>query len=558
MEELAKQENALLEVRHLMLPPEDRPPPKLRQLPPPEDRPPSPPGLGGPKPPGQPPQTGGYKQLKEQERIRLNLPRQPDRVKRAGMHLGKPPIFGGIILSGEVKNAPEITNACFVVAKDKVRIVVKIKGEKEEFEFTDLTMTELWCAYQFLHPGKELRDIGAEKGEVGLVGKTGNVSGDGRIGWKFGIHPAIADTPLARESMRLDMVLAANPFLAQYLQFTTYQWYGEAADIEAKDGRIFVAPASGPQQVLMRVRLWGYTKSAAWYWKIKPEDRDRVCLKRIEQCFVEQAKRKNFDNFAAYDLWRWRLKFDRFAEEAEREVREAVEWTIPLKWYQSAATRKEVLHLRIEQTLRKKVQASDIPTEASAVFFAADEATRKSERSSTKTLELFDQLTTARRLSRSYQCELYRELLQGMALREMVTLKVRQEGKQQPKPEWLANAPNEEAAERQEIALRYAEKKKDAGLNESTMLAVLEHWVGAREQVDTEIFEEGPIKGDTTSAVEELFDRFDALRRFAHFARVVAVLSWLERDEKLPDLPADVKPVKINVPAELLMKDVMP
>jgi hypothetical protein len=80
-------------------------------------------------------------------------------------------------------------------------------------DYTDIIPVQLEAAYNLLQPTSVIT-AGYKKGAIraddpGLVGMYKN-NGDS---WQFGIHPAIADTPLAQDAMRLDMFLAAGAAL---------------------------------------------------------------------------------------------------------------------------------------------------------------------------------------------------------------------------------------------------------------------------------------------------------------------------------------------------------
>jgi hypothetical protein len=132
-------------------------------------------------------------------------------------------------------------------------------------DYADLTSTELWAAYHFVHPL-----------QVKVSGETWSIPGNsaGLVGiydnqetyWEFAIHPAIANTSLARDAMRVDMMISAlaggmsaptglEDVSWTALSFESYQWYDAPARITVALGRIDLTPETGPPECLMRVRL---------------------------------------------------------------------------------------------------------------------------------------------------------------------------------------------------------------------------------------------------------------------------------------------------------------
>ena len=206
--------------------------------------------FGGPLP--AKPSTGGYqsKFTTEQKGVRLDL-----KKTKIQNRLQITPFRGrgGVILGNEPLKFPEKpTNPKFLRSDDTIKIQVTLNGK--QFEYADLTSTEVWCAYHFLKPTKELIDNGADPHDPGVCGITGRISG----GWKFKVHPALADTLLAREAMRLDMVAASDDLRLPPVPptFLTYRWYDSPAEITAKDGKIHVGPAREPFSTILRLQLW--------------------------------------------------------------------------------------------------------------------------------------------------------------------------------------------------------------------------------------------------------------------------------------------------------------
>jgi tetratricopeptide (TPR) repeat protein len=61
---------------------------------------------------------------------------------------------------------------------------------------------------------------------------------------------------------------------------------------------------------------------------------------------------------------------------------------------------------------------------------------------------------------------------------------------------------------------------------------------------------------DTIPFVIELYKRFDAMREMDRFARVVALLNWLDAADKLPALPSSVEPRRIDQPNACFLSQV--
>jgi hypothetical protein len=171
------------------------------------------------------------------------------------------PVRGGIILgnslhpdSGRVKKAKiSVTNGVPVID-----LVVEQGTKIEECRFDEMTMSEFWAAYNFVKPCSELREqFKIDENENGLAGKSGDLENED--GWRFAIHPAVAGTIIARDSMRLDMLIAAEESWLSDLKiphFDTYQWYDDLAILSASNGLVRIKAASEPQNILLRIRLW--------------------------------------------------------------------------------------------------------------------------------------------------------------------------------------------------------------------------------------------------------------------------------------------------------------
>ena len=178
------------------------------------------------------------------------------------------PLFGGVILGNGSPTEPP-SKLEFVVesieAGDHEVSIEVLLADGRRASYADLTVGELWSAYNFVQPGRELRErypaaISNSGGLVGLEDLTAD-------GWTFAIHPAIADTVLAVPAMRVDMFLEAASrsegeefvFVSQLVtggkRTYTYQWFDTPAVFEVEGQRLVVRAHVDPKECLMRVRL---------------------------------------------------------------------------------------------------------------------------------------------------------------------------------------------------------------------------------------------------------------------------------------------------------------
>ena len=177
------------------------------------------------------------------------------------------PIFGGIILGNEAVT-PEPNRLEFVEqvtpdGEDFLTIRVTMQDGRVG-EYANFTAGELWSAYQFVQPtaGYLKNYPKAISNSAGLVGIDGKFDD----GWKFVLHPAIADTTFASAAMRVDMFLAAVggteelPKYAQDLPKPTllgrsWQWFDAPAEFMLDGERLVIEAGVEPKSCLMRVRV---------------------------------------------------------------------------------------------------------------------------------------------------------------------------------------------------------------------------------------------------------------------------------------------------------------
>jgi hypothetical protein len=178
--------------------------------------------------------------------------------------------FGGVVIGNEPNGSSiSISDLQFIPQPKPGTVSIQLTtADGKTATFGPMSNTLLWAAYNFVAPTKYLRDrypgvaIQADAG-----GLTGMISNDPMLGWSFALNPAIADTPLAKDAMRLDMAVATArepdflPPAARSLpwarigNFVTYQWYDDPASISVGEGTVTVADANTHDTCLMQLRL---------------------------------------------------------------------------------------------------------------------------------------------------------------------------------------------------------------------------------------------------------------------------------------------------------------
>jgi hypothetical protein len=300
--------------------PWDKPPPPsggLARTAPPKPLPPPPPPAAR-FDPKTPPNTGNYRDMANRNRTALRrtelFPKgpttpPPNPVQR--MRLFRPRA-GGIVLGNDFESELTVEKAEFIYERDAdeidhpaLRITVRDKaGAKVAALYRSFTPTELWVARQFIDPPADVKgNYGLGESEAALLGIERNLQSK----WTFNIHPAIANTPLARDAMRLDMLLVhpERPKAVWKLpEFSTYQWYDEQATISIVDGRILVRAKRGPAHTLLRARTWRPV-TPAW-----AQGRNTVYAfeDELDRRLAERVKVEGLDGSAAYRAHRARVE----------------------------------------------------------------------------------------------------------------------------------------------------------------------------------------------------------------------------------------------------------
>ena len=196
------------------------------------------------------------------------------------------PVWGGVVLGNEVHydgplprsmefiEAPPLFDGLTASGALVLRIVF---NDGSIAEYANVTPVELRAAYNFVQPTGSLKQAYGKdltKGSGGLVGIYDDFN-DAGVGWKFAVHPAIAGTVLARDAMRLDMLIVGATQSKESLPLplksipwkltrkpdrcNSYQWYDAEAEIVVKDGWLNAQPIGEPSACILRVRL------VSWY-----------------------------------------------------------------------------------------------------------------------------------------------------------------------------------------------------------------------------------------------------------------------------------------------------
>jgi len=268
---------------------------QLRREPPPEA------GLQiATAPPSPNPPAGGRAQVDFAKRPQLSskLPPRPNPSSGEGVKetrfeqaLGDPDVtWGGVILGNTPSGvAPRDLQ---ILENDEDEFFLRLQfPDGTSADYTDVTTDELVAAYLFVQPDQQLLSdnpglIGNAAGLVGFTGKR-EIEGGHDVAWHFALHPAIANTYLAKDGMRLDMLIATAARFSRTsanraqtfetalpdsiraipwdsLKFDTYQWFDAPAEITVRDGALQVKPISNPLDCLLRVRLVTEERYPEW------------------------------------------------------------------------------------------------------------------------------------------------------------------------------------------------------------------------------------------------------------------------------------------------------
>lgn len=500
-----------VEVGKGLLPPESGLPPSGRTVQP--NPPKSGPGLRL----DLPPNTGNFRDMtvRNQAAVRRAGPAiAPGIAPVQRMRLFRPRV-GGVIVGNTVE-APGLTvrKAELVTERNAdgneflaLRVTVRNEaGTETAALYREFTPTELWCAAQFILPPADVRaKYQLADQEAALVGIDKNIEVSERqptgtggiwqrrpIGWEFNINPAIANTPLARDAMRLDMSLV-HPFSTNLVgkipSFVTYQWYDAAARITLRAGRIRVEAADGPPEMLLRLRLW---EAVLPPWAEGQASPDR-------------------------------------AVQAEMQKR-------------LQARRSAVKEVPSRQELKDAQKARDLRLLAEFDAAAEDIAAERAGKGRSSRAELLTR--TADRLAK-YAAREGNAFADSPAARlEIGTLTLAAA---------LAAEGYSPAASRDELPVRFAAYAKKLGLDESAAYRERVWRWEIEAQLEEEL---GRFVEVDPRRLAALPGAFAPARRLDRFARAVAVLRWVQRDtQALPNLSA-LAPVRLDVRPMFLFTDV--
>jgi beta-lactamase superfamily II metal-dependent hydrolase len=232
---------------------------------------------GGP-PPRRPPSGPLYPNVGRVNDLFLRTAREVRRVPTPGRVsaprikaiLRARPVFGGVVVGNEFDDGGfKVKDASFelVTNEDGVQVprivlqVIRVNGEITHAVYVGQTITELWAACRFVDPKGTKVEGSIEEDECGLVGIQRNL-GD-QHAWTFGVHPAIANTLVAADSMRLDMTLKCPkvpdglPKLPPAWRFNNYQWHDDDLAFQVGAGEVRVISKNLKAGPVMRFRLWG-------------------------------------------------------------------------------------------------------------------------------------------------------------------------------------------------------------------------------------------------------------------------------------------------------------
>ncbi len=460
------------------------------------------------------------------------------------------PIFGGIAIGNEFvcKDGKAISAKVEYLRNEESlaypRIVVVFKpniGEQRDVVFEGFTTTELWAAYRFLNPDEGVKSqFELEAGEPGLVGIEENLRLWGAPVWSFGIHPAIANTHLAVDGMRLDMCLSHDrapgwlPPLPPRGWFENYQWYDEAAAIRIVGSDVVVSAVNGRQNSLMRFRLWGkpvpnWIESGADSTLAQLQSSVSAESRLRFKALV--AKVEGLDKTPAF-----RLALDPLTNVTNRDSLEK-----ELKKRELADTPVGQIRLLLfdaNNALLTKSKKADFDNEREWALLLADELEEITKKMKGD-IQLSD--TPAFKL---------------LVKRLRIEVEVRNQ---------LKINPSDPAAKKQmlvEIRKQLATFAKAEKLSESPEYVSIDWQLFAEGEVLSELSiflktEPSNLKYPSETYVSALLIELDAVSRFDRFAKLVSVLRWVKQEtQTLPKLGGALSPKRLNVPPAFFFRDV--
>lgn len=183
-------------------------------------------------------------------------------------------VFGGVVIGNEV-DGPCVSQArlwgeTLTLDGEEVfvpflEVVLRTEKGTRTLRYDDWTPTELWSAYHFVQPPDRWKqEYNVTEGGGGLVGILPRAGAspdeDEPDVWTFGVHPAIAGTPIARDAMMLDMMpdylqdSSVRSFLED-LSYSSYQWMDLPSVIGADHDRLRVESSDRDRKTVLGLRL---------------------------------------------------------------------------------------------------------------------------------------------------------------------------------------------------------------------------------------------------------------------------------------------------------------
>jgi beta-lactamase superfamily II metal-dependent hydrolase len=490
------------------------------------------------------------------------------------------PVFGGIIIGNDTSELSDVPLSCSFRSEYGVPVIeVNVRsrdGSRRTGRFSQMSTTDLYCAYHFVNPTDEMKArTDLPDNECGLLGLSRR-HGDT---WEFGIHPAIANTLIARDGMRVDMILArsrsaraedwvdalANLFEKQpprsltkvaELQWTNYQWFDAPAVVTVTNNSVIVRAETEPFDTLMRFRLWGKT-TPSW---LRGDDTESIllqqeCNKRLQEAAVTQK----CDTSAAFQV---AIARRTISVEMAREMQAKA---LP-KWLKDAKTISDLYKAVADESGRR----NDAKITELGLNLSPSVVIERLERSIQSSLDAeeeqdFEPAWLAKRgddderaaESREFERRLVDQagrrpdLLKSDAYR-LAILRLR------ARVALAAAISQDNVPEVDQMSFndRYAQLVKAEKLDQSSdyVVPILEAQIESRLMDELE----GYLECDSGKLVQSLLDEFDGVRRIERFAKTVAILNWLKRDKKLPaTLPKEIVPLHVNVPPSLSIGGVL-
>jgi hypothetical protein len=413
------------------------------------------------------------------------------------------PDFGGVVVGNKTSDrSSRIISAKIEFDKGRARIVVRTDNPsgRRDHRYDAFTPTELWSAYHLIRPTPEMVAAGARADEVNLVGQTAT---DDKISY-YAVHPALRPTPLARDGIRLDNLAAleVDPEEPAAKRWRECPWY-------VPFGRDWSALQWYDEEAVVTVQDGVvYVESAQG-----PADFLLRCkLWQVPEYYREagdpqkrgEAVQKHYSEL-----------LDRLVEKEDLEWREKVRGALDQQ--------KRIGELDKKAT--KDAKEKD-PAEADRLFreLLRNEGLDKSDSYRIMVIESLVRALEADRLGFSVGAR-----LSGRVLDDAVNAKV------------------EESIRRE-------------GLEQTGAYRLRLLVQRASDEIDQE-FNSGPAKYLQEGSLRKINDGFDPFRQVDRFAKTVAVLHWIETQlgpEKLPALPAEIVPVRVEIPPSISIDDVLP